>query len=65
MNKNEALQLITDYEHIAMHGTKEESQEALESVTSALYQIIQSLEPGPSLTDALDALELTLPPLRD
>lgn len=65
MNKNEALQLITDYEYVTMHGSKEETQEALECVTTVLYQIMQSLEPGAALDQAINTIESTMPPIHN
>ncbi len=65
MDKEQALQLITDYETVAMHGSREENQEALECATNALYQIMQSLEPGTLLDQALNAVESTMPPIND
>lgn len=63
MNKEQALQRITDYETVAMHGSKEETQEALECVTTALYQTMQSLEPGTALDQAINTIESTMPGL--
>ena len=65
MDKEQALQLITDYETVAMHGSREENQEALECATNALYQIIQSLEPGTVLDQAINTIESTMPPIHN
>lgn len=65
MDKNEALQRITDYECVAMHGDKEELEDALEKTATALYLVVRDHVEEQSLPSALDTIAQNLPPLHE
>lgn len=63
--KEEALQRITDYETIAMHGSREELQDALDKTAETLYLIVKDHVEEQSLPNALDTILQNLPPLHE
>lgn len=65
MDKNEALQRITDYETVAMHGGREELEDALEKTATALYLVVSDHVEEQELSSALDTIEQNLPPLHE
>lgn len=62
MTEDEALQRITDYEVLAMHGSREQLQDALEATTRALHMIVCSVKDENELDEMTDIIEQSMTP---
>ena len=63
MTEDEALQRITDYEVLAMDGSREQLQDALEVATRALHMIVCSVKDENELDEMVDIIEQSMTPL--
>ena len=63
MTEDEALQRITDYEVLAMDGSREQLQDALEATTHALHMIICRIKDENELDEMIDIIEQSMTPL--
>lgn len=63
ITKEEALQRITDYEAVAMDGSREQLQDTLETTTRALYMIVDRIKDENELNGVLDVVEQIMTPL--
>lgn len=63
MTKDEALQRITDYEAVAMDGSREQLQDALENTTRALYMVVYGTKDENDLDEMIAVIEQSMTPL--